>query len=128
MGNDTDILGNQNIVIQGTTESTITINVNGEVQQIHNELATLKALLEKNQTQSFQTAQNIYNIGQITEANFGFVTGKKAFNELLTKELINALKVYSVPAARFLERATETKQDWETQAIYSDRAKDIIAY
>lgn len=128
MGNNTDILGNQNIVIQGTTESTITINVNGEVQQIHNELATLKALLEKNQTQSFQTAQNIYNIGQITEANFGFVTGKKAFNELLTKALINALKTYSVPAARFLERATETKQDWETQAIYSDRAKDIIAY
>lgn len=128
MANNTEIQGNHNIVIQGTTDSTITLNVNGESQQISNELATLKLLLEKHQTQTFQTAQNIYNIGQINEANFGFLTGKKAFNEFLTKNLMIALRSFNMPAARFLEKATEIKQDWETQALISDKAKDIIAY
>lgn len=32
--NQTDIKGNQNIVIQAVTDSTLTINVNGELKEV----------------------------------------------------------------------------------------------
>ena len=45
MENSANIEGNQNIVIQGVTDSTITLNVNGETQEINNKLDSLKVLL-----------------------------------------------------------------------------------
>ncbi|MBC7777965.1 MAG: hypothetical protein H7246_21200 [Phycisphaerae bacterium] len=127
MPTETNTSGKQNIVIQRISDSTITLNVDGEVREIHNQLAELKALLQNKQAQTVQYADKIYNIEHIDEANFGFVTGKKAFNEYLTKALIEAIQADCLPAQRFLEKVSAI-EDWETQMRISDKAKEIIAY
>lgn len=115
------------IIIQEVAEGKIKLQVNGETQEIQNQLSELKSLLSNLKVQNVQYAEKIYNIEHIDEANFGFVTGNKAFNELLTKQLIEALRPHSETARRFLERVATIK-DWEKQARISDKAKEIIAY
>jgi hypothetical protein len=115
------------ITLQNITNSTLTVEVNGQTQQIQNQLEELKTLLSTQKSQSIQYADKIYNIANINEANFGFVTGKKAFNESLTKQLIEAIKPHSTSAQRFLQNVATTP-NWETQARISDKAKEIIAY
>lgn len=127
MLNETNLQGHQNIIIQGVTDSVITLNVNGESREIRNELAELKRLLQNLKLQKLQYAEKIYNIEQITEANFDFVTGKKAFNETLSRLLIEAISSHSMAAQRFLERVAAIP-DWEAQVRISDKAKEIIAY
>jgi len=97
------------------------------VREIHNQLADLKALLQNLKAPTVQYADKIYNIEQINEANFGFVTGKKSFNEALTKQLIEAIKPYAAPARIFLGKVANIP-NWETQLRISDKAKEIIAY
>ncbi|MDP5171918.1 MAG: hypothetical protein NWR72_16835, partial [Bacteroidia bacterium] len=63
----------------------------------------------------------------IDEANFGFFTGKKAFNEILSQRLIEAIRLESFAAARFLEKVGSIPA-WESQLRISDKAKEIIAY
>ncbi|MDZ4705042.1 MAG: hypothetical protein SH848_14000, partial [Saprospiraceae bacterium] len=62
MPNETNLQGSHNIVIQGVSDSTITLNVNGEVREIHNQLADLKALLQNLKAPTVQYADKIYNI------------------------------------------------------------------
>jgi ferritin len=118
---------NQNILIQEVSDSTLTLNINGEVKEIRNELAGLKELLQNLKVQNVQYAEKIYNIEHINEANFGFVTGKKAFNETLTKELIYATREHCTASRRFLEKVKNIP-DWENRVNISDKAKEIIAY
>jgi len=127
MPTETNTPGTHNIVIQNISDSTITLKVDGEVREIRNQLAELKALLQTMQVQKVQYAEKIYNIEHIDEASFGFVTGKKAFNEHLTKALIEAIKQDCPPAQRFLEKVAAI-DGWETQMRISDKAKEIIAY
>jgi hypothetical protein len=51
----------------------------------------------------------------------------KVFNEVLTRQLIEALPAYSKNAHKFLEKASNIP-DWESIARVSDKAKDILAY
>lgn len=115
------------VAIQNVGDEAITINVDGEIRQIQNQLAELKSLLQELDVQNVQYAEKIYNIEHINEANFGFVTGKKAFNETLTKAIIEAIKENCTPAQKFYSRVNEIP-NWEQQARISDKAKEIIAY
>lgn len=117
----------QHIIIQSATDSTLTLNINGEAQEIRNELATLRALLESRSAQTVQYADKIYNIAHIDEANFGLMTGKRPFNAGLTRRLIEAIRPHSLAAGRFLEKVAQMP-DWENQTRISDRAKEILAY
>lgn len=119
--------GNNHVIIQGIGDNEITLNVNGEVRQIQNQLEELKGLLSNLKVQNVQYAEKIYNIEHIDEANFGLVTGKRPFNELLARKLIEAIAPYSQAAQRFLEKVTGIAY-WETQARISDKAKEIISY
>ncbi len=128
MANDTPTSGNK-IVIQDLSKETITISVNGEIREIRNQLEELKVLLGEMGSQKVQYAEKIYNIEHINEANFGFMTGKKAFNEVLTRQLIETIKPTCRPAQRFLEIVGQKKiVDWERNKSISDKAKEIIAY
>lgn len=51
----------------------------------------------------------------------------KVFNEVLTRQLMEALPEYSNPARKFVEKAS-TIPDWESVVRVSDKAKDILAY
>jgi len=91
MENESNIQGDNNIVIQGVSDSTITLNVNGETQEILNKLDALQKLLENQQSQTIQTADKIYNIGSINEANFGFLVNQAIHNQKLPTELAENL-------------------------------------
>ncbi|MCU0444578.1 MAG: hypothetical protein MUE85_06630 [Microscillaceae bacterium] len=119
----------ENIIIQTVNENNLTLNVNGEIQQIQNELTDLKELLKNRQVQNIQYADKIYNIAHINEANFGLLTGKQAFNEILTRKLIEAIQPYSVDAKILLDYMTKQQiSDWASQEKYAKKAKEILAY
>jgi len=127
MTNEPNLKGSQNIVLQNISEGSITLNINGGITEIQNQLTELKSILTKHNRSTIQYADKIYNIEHITEANFGFITGKKAFNESLTKQLIQAIIPYCLAAERFSEKVSNIPS-WETQIRFSDKAKEIIAY
>lgn len=79
------------IRIQDATESTITVNVNGVIKEMAKKLENLVQLMKNQQSQSFQTADKIYNIGSIGEANFNFLIDQLKYNEQLPAELAEDL-------------------------------------
>ncbi|MFN0200945.1 MAG: hypothetical protein ACKVTZ_05465 [Bacteroidia bacterium] len=68
-----NITGNENIVIQNVTGSSITVNVNGQIETIERKLEAILAYFAQFAAQNMQVANKIYNIGTITNANFDFV-------------------------------------------------------
>jgi hypothetical protein len=119
----------ENIIIQTVNENNLTLNVNGEIQQIQNELADLKELLKNRQVQNIQYADKIYNIEHINEANFGLMMGKQTFNEVLTRKLIEAIQPYSTDAKILLDYVSQKQiNDWASQEKYTKKAKEILAY
>jgi hypothetical protein len=124
--NKTKVEGDNNIIIQDVKDGTITINVNGDVQEIRNDLQDLKTLLENLKVETFQQGKNIYNIEHVNTANFGFITGKtgkKAFNEFLIKNLIQEIKPFNEVAEGFLDDLGD-KPDWQDDELTD--AKEII--
>jgi hypothetical protein len=81
----------KNIVIQGVTEKSITVTVDGKTQEIEKKLDALQAFLEQMAAKSVQSANNIYNIGSITNANFGFLMGQAGHDKSLPSELAQNL-------------------------------------
>lgn len=71
------------IIIQGVTEDSITIDVNGKSQEIEKKLDALLVFMKKLSSKSVQTADKIYNIGTITHANFDFLMGKAQYDKSL---------------------------------------------
>lgn len=122
-------MSEQSIIIQKVSEGTITVSINGQIKEIQNQLEELKSLLQNQKTQTIQYADKIYNIEHINEANFGLMTGKKAFNEWFIKQMIEAIAVYSPDAQKVLQYVKGNNiADWEKQERFSNRAKGILAY
>ena len=91
IANTATAAGSNNIIIQGVTDSSITVNVNGQSQEIEKKLDVLQALMEQMAVKSVQTAGNIYNIGNITNANFGYVVGQAGHDKSLPSQLAESL-------------------------------------
>lgn len=108
MENKPEVHGNQNIVIQGITNSTIQLTVGGEVKEIRNDLAEMKALLAELKPE-----------------------GLPPFNVQLTRRFMEAMAKSSKPAQLFLEKARQyDKPDapWETHANIRKSAGKIILF
>lgn len=117
-----------NFIIKNIGSDRITLaGADGAVVEIQNQLSELKTLLQNQQVQNVQYADKIYNIEHIDEANFGMLTGKKPFNEHLTKALIEHIQNDCGAARKFLERVAAIPE-WEAQSNISDKAKEVIAY
>lgn len=90
MNNQTNIDGNNNIVIQNVTDSIITLKIGDEILEIQRQLSELSALLKDRKT--IQTADKIYNIENINEANFSYIIEQanktKQFPKGLQDEMI----------------------------------------
>ncbi|MXV52683.1 hypothetical protein GS399_17050 [Pedobacter sp. HMF7647] len=80
-----------NLIIQGVTDDKITLLVDGKAQEIDKRLDVLQTLMEQMATKSVQSANKIYNIGSITNANFGFVMGQAGHDKSLPSELAQNL-------------------------------------
>lgn len=74
--NTAEVLGNNNIVIQGVTDSKITINVNGRSEEMENKIDAMYAMFQKLGVNSFQADNKVYDVNGITDANFAFVMGR----------------------------------------------------
>ncbi len=81
----------KNIVIQQVSDKTITVVVDGKAQEIDKRLDVLQALMEQMAAKSVQSANNIYNIGSITNANFGYLVGQAGSDKSLPAELAQNL-------------------------------------
>jgi len=115
------------IIIENIEGDQLRLKAGGEIREIKNQLAELKALLKEQSAQKVQYADKIYNIEHINEASFGFLTGKHSFNELLTKQLIEAIEPHSPDAKVFLSKASQFPE-WEQEMRISNKAKEVIAY
>jgi hypothetical protein len=91
IANTATAAGNNNIIIQGVTDSSITVNVNGQSQEISNKLDSLLALLEKQGAQTFQSDDRIYKADTINKANFAFLLGRAGQEKILPEELAQNL-------------------------------------
>ncbi len=80
-----------NIVIQGVSDETISVSVNGETHQILRRLDALTALMDKLQAQYIQHGEKIYNIEHITHATFEINVGQWNPDQILPKELAQNL-------------------------------------
>ena len=83
--------GNNNIIIQGVTDSSITVNVNGQSEEISNKLDALLALLEKKGAQTFQSDNKLYSADSINESNFSFLLRRTGQDKKLPEELAQNL-------------------------------------
>lgn len=102
------------------------MSVNGDLREIQNEFAELKALLATLQVQKVQYADKIYNIAHISEANFGVVVSGRVFNAVLAKELIPLL--WEKPeVGEFLDSLPdEDKENWECVRSHLKEAQGIL--
>jgi hypothetical protein len=122
----TNATGNDNFIIQDVTGDSMTINVNGDLQIINNQLAELKKLLKSQNISNVTYENKVYNIEHINEANFGVVTSNKVFNGVLTKELILLLKEKQRPASFLNSLSPEDKDNWEGVRQYLKEAQGIL--
>ena len=81
----------QNIIIKEASESSITLEVNGDLQKIDRKVDKLITLLNEQQSKTFQTADKIYNIESITNANFDYVVGQSVHKKNLPQDLAENL-------------------------------------
>lgn len=89
--NSVNVQGNNNIIIQGVSDDQIKLVVNGRTQEIEKKLDVLQALMEQMAVRSIQSANNVYDIGSITNANFGFLVAQAGHNKSLPAELAQNL-------------------------------------
>ncbi len=89
--NTSTVKGDENIIIQGVTESSITVNVNGQTKKIEKKLDALQAFMEQMAVNSIQSANAVYSIGNITNANFGFLMGQAGRDRTLPTSLLDSL-------------------------------------
>ena len=125
--NSSSVNGNNNIVIQGVSDSKITLNINGDTKEIDNKLSEIKELLSQLNEKSFTINNQDFSVDEISEENFGFVTGTKTFNEELTKRLIDALKPHSPLAQNFHNKVSNLGGDWQKNNNIRNVAKEVIS-
>ncbi len=61
---------NKNIVIQSVSKNTITVKVNDDVHTVPYDITELQKLIQAQGQATFQAGEKIYNIGEISEAQF----------------------------------------------------------
>lgn len=121
MNNTNEIQGNNNIVIQGVSDSTITLTVNGATQEIQNEVAVLRELMEKMSAQTIEMAGQFYDIKQLAQANQSI---RRTFNVLFTRRITEALAQQGITKVQeFLAKAPA---GWEHKEKAADWAKNHI--
>lgn len=84
---NTQVQGSGNIIIQGVSDSTITVNVNGEMTELKKDITAMKDFMEKLASKSFQSANQVYDLGNITNANFRYIIEQAGRNKSLPTEL-----------------------------------------
>lgn len=125
MSNESHIQGNENIVIQRITDSTITININGHLSEISNSLSAFLEEMKKFNAQLINYAGKTLNLQEANDADLNALLGKKNFNELLIKATFEAIVPYN-PQAKRIWQEISSKPQWETQSASVKRATGTL--
>jgi len=99
-----------NIIIKDINNSTIQIEVAGQLREIQNQLEAFKTLFESLNAKSFQTADKIYNINSITNANFGYILGQTNAQFVLPANIANELITDASPWVTSIKQAIQRQQ------------------
>jgi hypothetical protein len=91
INNTARVKGSNNIIIQGVTDSSITLNVNGQSQEIEKKLDVLLAFMEQVSAKSVQSSNNNYHISNINNSNFGYLVDQAGRSKSLPSELAENL-------------------------------------
>ncbi len=127
---------NPHIVIQDVGEKTITVNVNGQVQELAKKLDDLIQLVQSQKSQHFQTADKIYNIGSIGEANFSLLLDKLTHSHQLPSGLLEHListdnliddEIWAKNTFR-IESLKDELMDYGVAISQSNRPMEIFQY
>lgn len=84
---------NTKIKILQADKDWITLEVNGEERQISNNYTELEDLLNQKETLTFQSADKLYNINSINQANFYLVIDRAEANRSLAEEVLEELSL-----------------------------------
>lgn len=114
--------GNQNVIIQNVSDSTLPVSIDGLGHQASENLSDNDARIDLEGEKNHQTELHGLNAEQRA-----FVLGKVPLNQWLTRKVIESLAAYSPDAQRFWDRVSE-RPNWEKQGNRADIAKQIIAY
>jgi hypothetical protein len=126
MEHHAQISGNQNIVIQGVSESTITVNVNGEVQYIRNQLEELKTLMQNAHISFFRSGDKLYHIADLDEDNFPIATSKRLFNSTLVKGLLELIQDKPNIQEWLSGLPAETRGNWDIEPTHLGQAQSYL--
>lgn len=77
--------------MQGVSDSTITINIDGESLEIQKRLDDLQALMGSLQATILQAEEKQYPVTAISEANFKFILAQVGHDNNLPKDLANSI-------------------------------------
>jgi hypothetical protein len=91
MPNESHIEGSANIVIQGVTDSTITISVDGKTEEITRKLDVILTWLQNQQATSVQTSGKVYATSSLNAGNLDFILGQVEHSKKLPTELAENL-------------------------------------
>jgi hypothetical protein len=126
MSSETNVQGNQNVVIQQVTGSTITVNVNGDQKEIGRGIGELRELMSSMNRTMLSYAEKSYHIEDIDDENFSTVTSKRVFNGTLVKKLVESQKDKE-SVKRFLETLPiELADTWVEQRSHLTEAQQVL--
>lgn len=80
-----------NIIIQNATDNSLLLNINGQLQEIEKKWEVLHNFMEQMAAKFIQSANNIYNIDNITNANFDYLVDQAGRSKSLPSELAQNL-------------------------------------
>jgi flagellar biosynthesis regulator FlaF len=86
-----DVKGDHNVVIEGVSDSTITLNINGENKEVLKKLDALQDLLQQFQASSITSANNVYALNTLSDTNFDFIVHQAAYDNQLPSDLAQNL-------------------------------------
>jgi hypothetical protein len=98
------------VIVKNTNKDTIQIEVDGKLKEIQNQLESFKSLLESLNSKSFQTADKIYNINSITNANFEYILGQANANFELPANIANELITDASPWLTSIKQAIQRQK------------------
>lgn len=127
MENTAQIQGDNNVIIQGISESTITLNINGETKEINKQLSEFREIIESLHAKLFRVGENLYNLDDIEAGNFlAAIDEKHTLNSTLAKELVELFPDNSEIEKWINDLPEGVRKSWELQQEYLNDAKKML--
>ncbi|MCL2311119.1 MAG: toll/interleukin-1 receptor domain-containing protein [Firmicutes bacterium] len=119
---------NKEVIVRQLEVSTLQIFINEKIIKIPVNYEDFKKLMVENNAPCFIWRNNEYNINSLNSESFNYLIGKIEYNQLLTKQLIEAISKNSKEIAeKFYNQAILTP-NWEFHPRIFGKAKEIISY